>query len=113
MTRAVHTAPPPPDIEPLPEPSGPVRFSPQAPGFEIVLLGSNPIGTIQQRSWGRMFRWGYRTSLFEAPLDFSAPNLHRARIKCLHRIADWHDLAGPLYAEIAKKIRMQADGMAT
>jgi hypothetical protein len=91
---------------------GVVRFVPQDFGREYACIGDNPVGFVEPIRWGRLQRFAYRTTLFEAPLQFKADSVVRAKVALLHRIADWHDLAGPLYAEHARLIRLQADEIA-
>lgn len=110
--RSLSPFPHPPDIERIEIESGPVRFRAQPFGREVACIGSNPVGSIEPAPWGRMTRASFRCSLFEGGIG-RADSIAKAKIALLHRIADWHDLAGPLYAELAMLIRLQADGVGT
>ncbi len=88
---------------------GPVHFVTQPFGREVAMIGDNPVGSVEPINWGRMTRASYSCSLFQAPLTFQCDTIIKAKIKLLHRIADWHDLAGPLYREHARRIRWQTE----
>lgn len=109
-SRTQEPLPPPPDIEPLPT-EGFVRFLPYGLGREIAAIGGNVVGSVEPQHWGRMPRTAWRCNLFDDSPASRADNAVKARIALLRRIADWHDLAGPLYAAAAREIRRQADGM--
>lgn len=91
---------------------GVVRFVPQGFGREIASIGSNPVGSIEATDWGKLKRATWRCGLFEGALCSRADTTTKAKVALLHRIADWHDLAGPAYAPLAHVIRLQADALA-
>ena len=88
---------------------GPVRFIPQAFGREIAAIGSNPVGSIELQNWGRLHRATWCCFLFDGAISSRADTADKAKAALLRKIADWHDLAGTLYAEHARLIRLQAE----
>lgn len=89
-----------------------VRFIVKEFGREIAAIGNNPVGSIEPTDWGKLKRATWRCGLFEGALCARADSNLKAKVALLHRIADWHDLAGPLYATHARLIRLQAEEIA-
>lgn len=98
--------------------SQPVEFHIQPSGRIEVMLGIHQVGVIEP--WAEELRgrnhFGKIGALYRLYLDEGrtmprpATSVQVARRLILHRLAQWFDAAGPLWAPMAEALAIQAEG---
>lgn len=86
-----------------------ITFTHEPSGREVARIGRNVVGYVMPYVGGKTVVALSRCLLFDNEIQPKpAQSYDRAKVNLLRRIADWHDLSGGPYRDLADRIREQA-----